>query len=107
MQRHLKKTIYKDFNDYYSTLVRISWGGTSNETVLRSTTEMVSMQGMMKKRPGPTAPPFFTRPNRKITARWYSWENLKKELKDHTIMQIRKKLCNPITPELEGFRRPK
>ena len=25
----------------------------------------------------------------------------------HTIMKIRKKLCNPITPELEGFRRPK
>ena len=28
---------------------------------------------MRKISPGPTAPPFFTRPRRKITALWYSW----------------------------------
>ena len=33
---------------------------------------MLSMQGMMKKSPGPCEPPRFTRPSRKITARWYS-----------------------------------
>ncbi len=33
---------------------------------------MLSMQGMMKKSPGPCEPPRFTRPSRKMTARWYS-----------------------------------
>ena len=37
-----------------------TWAGTSKETVLRSTTATVSMQGRMKNKPGPTTPPRFT-----------------------------------------------
>jgi hypothetical protein len=40
-----------------------SCGGTSKETVRRSTFLYESMQGMMKKRPGPFAPPGRNRPN--------------------------------------------
>ena len=50
-----------------------SCGGTSKETVLRSALEYVSIQGMMKKIPGPLAPPVTKRPSLKITARSYSW----------------------------------
>ncbi len=40
-----------------------SWGGTSKETVRRSTFLYESMQGIMKKRPGPFAPPGRNLPN--------------------------------------------
>lgn len=53
-----------------------SCGGTSNETVLRSMMQNVSMQGMMKKIPGPLAPPFSRRPRRNITTLSYSWTTL-------------------------------
>ena len=42
------------------SLVRTSCGGTSKVMVLRSTTFISSMQGMMKNNPGPAAPPFFS-----------------------------------------------
>merc|ERR1719373_232036 len=40
--------------------------------VLRSTTFISSMQGMMKNNPGPAAPPFFSLPSLKRMARSYS-----------------------------------
>ena len=49
-----------------------SCGGTSKETVRRSTLRYVSIQGTMKKIPGPRAPPLSKRPKRKMTARSYS-----------------------------------
>ena len=49
-----------------------SWGGTSKDTVRRSTLRYVSMQGMMKKIPGPLAPPFLSRPSRNMTDLSYS-----------------------------------
>ena len=61
------------YNDLLQQFTLItSCGGTSNETVLRSTFRYVSMQGIMKKIPGPFAPPFRRRPRRKITDRSYS-----------------------------------
>ena len=58
---------------FYKKIIQItSCGGTSNETVLRSTFRYVSMHGIMKKIPGPFAPPFRRRPRRKITDRSYS-----------------------------------
>ena len=59
------------------SLVRISWGGTSKVTVLRSMVTMLSIQGRMVNRPGPTAPPFLTLPSLKITDRSYSCRNAK------------------------------
>ena len=102
------------------TLVSISCGGTSKDTVLRSTTLQSSMQGMIKKRPGPTAPPFIwcniknnkngweitflTLPRRKITARSYSWITLmqknmetgKVHTKRMTEMMVRKMVVQLI-----------
>ena len=49
-----------------------SCGGTSNETVLRSTFLYESTHGMTKNNPGPLAPPDLKRPNRKTTALSYS-----------------------------------
>ena len=49
-----------------------SCGGTSNETVLRSTFLYESTHGMTKNKPGPFAPPDLKRPNRKTTALSYS-----------------------------------
>ena len=56
-----------------------SCGGTSNETVLKSTFLYESMHGIMKKRPGPLAPPDLSRPNRKTTALSYSWTTCNNE----------------------------
>ena len=50
----------------------LPWGGTSKETVLRSTLQYVSIQGMMKKIPGPFDPPFASLPSLKMTALSYS-----------------------------------
>lgn len=52
--------------------VHTSWGGTSKETVRRSTLQYVSTQGKMKNIPGPLAPPVLRRPKRNITALSYS-----------------------------------
>ena len=52
----------------YST----SCGGTSNDTVRKSTFLYESMQGTMKNIPGPFAPPFSRRPSRNMTALSYS-----------------------------------
>lgn len=49
-----------------------SCGGTSNETVLRSTLAYTSIHGNTKNMPGPLAPPALSRPKRNITARSYS-----------------------------------
>lgn len=49
-----------------------SCGGTSNETVLRSTFVYVSIHGIMKNIPGPLSPPETRRPNLKMTALSYS-----------------------------------
>ena len=59
---------------------RTSWGGTSNVTVLRSTTLMVSMQGAMKKSPGPTGPLFVSFPRRNRTALSNSWTTLRQTI---------------------------
>lgn len=67
------------------SLVRISCGGTSNVTVRRSMTIMLSIHGRMKKRPGPLAPPDWTRPNRYITALWYSC-TIQYQLKISTVL---------------------
>ena len=56
----------------FNMQIYTSCGGTSNETVRRSTFRYVSMQGIMKKIPGPLAPPLRRRPSRKITERSYS-----------------------------------
>ena len=53
-------------------MVFTSCGGTSNETVLRSTFLYESTHGMTKNKPGPLAPPDLKRPNRKTTALSYS-----------------------------------
>ena len=47
-------------------------GGTSKILVRRSTHRKSSVQGIMKKMPGPLALPSITRPRRKMTARSYS-----------------------------------
>ena len=66
-RRRLKQTIFR-FSfpclgklpcTVTESLVRISWGGTSKVIVLRSTILISSMQGMMKNRPGPMAPPCY------------------------------------------------
>lgn len=60
-----------------SCLHKLLWltscGGTSNVTVLKSTTLTVSRQGRIKKRPGPLALPDVRRPRRRITALSYSF----------------------------------
>ena len=53
-------------------LLRVTCGGTSKETVLRSVIVIVSMQGTMKNRLGPTACLSLTRPTLNITALSYS-----------------------------------
>lgn len=53
--------------------VHTSCGGTSNVTVLKSTTLTLSRQGRMKKSPGPLAFPDVKRPRRRITALSYSF----------------------------------
>ena len=53
-------------------LILTSCGGTSNETVLRSTFLYESTHGMTKNKPGPFAPPDLRRPNRNTTALSYS-----------------------------------
>ena len=64
-----------------------SCGGTSKETVLRSTHLYVSMQGITVKIPGPLEPPLRSRPKRKITALSYSvttWKQQANTVKDRT-----------------------
>ena len=63
---------------YITFIFYTSCGGTSNETVLRSTFLYESTQGMTKNRPGPFAPPDLKRPNRKTTALSYSCTTYKK-----------------------------
>ena len=64
--------MYKGFENRIVMTEFTSCGGTSNETVRRSTFRYVSIHGMMKNIPGPLAPPFRRRPSRKITERSYS-----------------------------------
>lgn len=69
----------RNFNFHSRCNVLTSWGGTSKDTVRRSTLEYVSMQGMMKKIPGPRAPPVTRRPSLKMTALSYSWTTWEEE----------------------------
>src|SRR5918997_1983503 len=55
--------------------VIISWGGTSNVTVLRSILTILSTTGRRTKSPGPLGPPC-TLPSLKVTARSYSLTTL-------------------------------
>lgn len=57
--------------------------------VLRSTVCMVSIQGRIKKRPGPLAPPGNIRPSLRMTARSYSLTIFK--LKKMAIGRVSKK----------------
>uniref|UniRef100_A0A915JYW2 Uncharacterized protein n=1 Tax=Romanomermis culicivorax TaxID=13658 RepID=A0A915JYW2_ROMCU len=62
---------------------KISCGGTSNETTLKSTFRKVSTQGSIKTRPGPRAPPTISRPRRKKTARSYSLITFKQKIREN------------------------
>ena len=55
------------------SLVIISWGGTDQFWTLMSTISYLSVQGRMKKMPGPLSPPPRIRPSRKMTTFSYSW----------------------------------
>ena len=68
-----------------------SWGGTSNVTLRKSILVYESIHGITKNRPGPRAPPFNSRPKRKMTARsycWTTWMWHKCQL-DHRILERR------------------
>ena len=51
----------------------ISWGGTDQFWTRMSTISYLSVQGRMKKMPGPLSPPPRIRPSRKMTTFSYSW----------------------------------
>lgn len=63
--------------DQLGRVLLTSCGGTSNDTVRRSTLQQVSMHGSTKKIPGPLGPPFLNLPNLNITALSYSCTTLK------------------------------
>ena len=60
---------------------------------------MVSMQGMMKNNPGPTAPLRFTLPNRKITALWYS---LRQDIQDGVFCFLKDSYLDLLHRHKEG-----